>query len=624
MCGISGYFGNGDGDILKKMNSRMNHRGPDDRGFFVEKNIGLSHNRLSIIDISSAGHQPMGNEDKSVWISFNGEIYNFKGLKGELRRRHKFTSNTDTEVIIHLYEEIGTRIFEKLNGMFAIAIYDKRKNKIILARDRMGKKPLYWGLFNKTFVFGSELKSVIEHPDCKKEMDLKVLNKYFLYEYIPTPHSIFKNIYKLEPGYYIEYDGREIKKNKFWKIEFNNQKVGSSPAEVIKNLDELLNKAISDRLMSDVPLGVFLSGGLDSSIVSYYAQKNSANKIKTFSIGFKEKSFDESSYARRVAKHLGTEHHEKILDARDSLNLIENIGNLLDEPMADASIVPTFLLSKYTRENVTVALGGDGSDELFCGYDTFIAHKLGNIYEKSPQFFRKNLIEKAAIHLPTSFDNISFDFKVKKFISGFYGEKRYRNQRWLGAFDKDSRRKLFLPEVWSGLENENEFEEIDYNLINIKGESDFNQFVYLYLRMYMLDDILVKVDRASMFNSLEVRSPFLDYRVVDFANSIPDKLKMKGFNRKYILKKLMENKLPKDIIYRKKKGFGIPLSYWFNNELKYLVLDFLSEERIKKGGIFDYKYINKILKDHFSKKADNRKFIWTLMVFEMWRERWYK
>jgi asparagine synthase (glutamine-hydrolysing) len=631
MCGIAGYFGKGNQDILTKMTNQLNHRGPDDKGFYVDHKIGLGHTRLSIIDLTSAGHQPMCNQDQTIWTIFNGEIYNFQELKKNLK--NKFKSQTDTEVIIHLYEKMGEKVFAKLNGMFAIAVYDKKREKIILARDRMGKKPLYWCIFKNTLIFGSELKSLMQHPLFQKELNLQSLNKYLNYEYVPTPHAIFKNVYKLEPGTYMGYDGREIKKKKFWNITFQipqpppakawQWRAGTSQVpNILDELDKKIDNAVKTRLVSDVPLGIFLSGGLDSSAITYYAQKNSKQKIKTFSIGFNESSFNESIYAKKVSKFLGTEHYEKILNAKDSLDLIPKIADLLDEPMADSSIIPTYLLSKFTRQNVTVALGGDGGDELFCGYDTFTAHRLATIYEKIPLFFRKKIIENIATHLPTSFRNLSFDFKIKKFIAGFYGEEKYRNQRWLGSFNKQERAQLFTPEIWNELKKENEFIDIDNYLASLNSNNFYNQLIYLYLRTYLMDDILVKVDRASMFNSLEVRAPLLDYHVVDFVNSLPINLKMHSLQKKYIFKKLMENKLPKNIIYRKKKGFGIPLSDWLTKELKPLALNLFSKDKIESQGLFNYNYINKILNDHFSQRQDNRKLIWTLMIFQMWREKW--
>ncbi|MFH0892337.1 MAG: asparagine synthase (glutamine-hydrolyzing) [Candidatus Falkowbacteria bacterium] len=624
MCGIAGFFGQGDKNDLERMTRTMNYRGPNDEGFFMGDNVGLGQRRLSIIDLSPGGHQPLANEDESLWIILNGEIYNYLELKKSLSDSHRFRGNSDTEIILHLYEEVGLKVFEKLNGMFALAIYDSRESRVILARDRLGKKPLYWGIFDNTLIFGSEPKALLGHSACKKELDLESLNKYLQFGYIPTPYSIYKNIRKLEPASYLVYSGKNVEKNIFWEISFGaegTERVKHDEQDVIAELDNRLDSAVRDRLMSDVPLGIFLSGGIDSSTIAYYAQKNSDQKIKTFSIGFKEASFDESQYARRAAEHLGTDHYEKILGADDCLGLILRIAGLLDEPMADPSIIPTFLLSEFTRERVTVALGGDGGDELFCGYDTFVAHRFAEIYSRIPLVFRKALIEPLVKSLPTSFSNLSLDFKAKSFIKGFYGEAKYRDARWMGAFNRAERSLLLNPDILAGLETVNEFADIDHYLVG-KEDDYYNSLIKLYLRMYMMDQVLVKVDRASMYNGLEVRAPFLDYQLVDYVNSLPLNLKLRGFKTKYILKKLMEDKLPRAIVYRKKKGFGLPVAAWISGPLKSLVLNLFSEEKIKNQGLFNYKYVNKILNNHFSRKCDNRLKIWNLMVFQLWYEKW--
>lgn len=628
MCGIAGYFGSGDSQILKKMSDAISYRGPDDEGFYVEKNLGLAHRRLAIIDLSPSGHQPMSNEDGNIQIIFNGEIYNFEELKKGLLKKHLFKGYSDTEVIVHLFEEIGPKAFSKLEGMFAIALYDKKEGKLFLARDRMGKKPLYYGIFNNTLLFGSEPKSLMAHPAFVKELDMLSLNKYFQYEYVPTPHTMFKGMFKLEPGHYATYDGTSISKTKFWDVPIVSKKENISIEDALVRFDSLLYTAVKKRLMSDVPLGIFLSGGIDSSTVAYYAQKiateSNTKPIETFSIGFSEDSFDESKYAKKVSEHLNTNHHEKILSAKDSLILIPTIADFLDEPIADASIIPTFLLSRFTRESVTVSLGGDGGDELLSGYDTFIAHKLCSLYEKIPLILRKNILEKILLSMPSSFKNMSFDFKIKKFINGFYGDKKYRNQRWLGAFTDVDRKKLFNTAVTKEIEGVNVFEDIDRYIENIgKDVSYDDQLMYEYLRTYMMDDILVKVDRASMYNSLEVRAPFLDTQLIEFLVSLPKEFKLRGFTTKYLLKRLMKDKLPREIVYRKKKGFGIPLAKWLREELRPLVLELLSKDKLQKQGLFNPEYVHILIEEHFSKKADNRKQIWTLLVFQMWYDRWY-
>lgn len=621
MCGITGFIGKGNIDDLSRMTSSLKHRGPDDSGVFFKENVGLGHTRLSIIDISFSGHQPMLDSENSIVVVFNGEIYNFKELKGALVE-YNFKSNSDTEAIIYLYKKFGEKCFEKMNGMFAIAIYDYTKNKLILARDRMGKKPLYWCVFEGTLIFGSELKALMMHPLFRKQISLESLNKYLQYDYVPTPHSIFEGVQKLEPAYYLIYKKGELEIKKFWGADFSGRSISFGDAQI--KLDSLLSSSVQSRLISDVPLGIFLSGGLDSSTIAYYAQKNSHEKIKTFSIGFKEATFDESGYAREVAGYLGTEHYERILSAQDSLELIPNIADILDEPMADASIIPTYLLSRFTREKVAVALGGDGGDELFAGYPTFQADQLVDLYEKIPIALRRELIEKIIDKIPASDRNLSIGFRLKKFINGLGGNKDYLHQRWLGSFGREERAELFGKEVWEILSNKNEFDDLDRYQSEVSSDDYRNKVLYLYMRTYMMDQVLVKVDRASMANSLEVRAPFLDTSVVEFANSLPYSYKYKNFQTKYILKKLMENKLPKDIIYRAKKGFGIPLGKWLKEDIKDLCNSVLSLKNNDTISLFNFEYIDKLKSEHFSGQKDNRKLLWNLIVFFLWYEKWMK
>jgi asparagine synthase (glutamine-hydrolysing) len=636
MCGITGYSGIGNESILERMNDTLRHRGPDDAGMETfeagGKSLGLAQRRLSIIDLSPGGHQPMSNEDGTVWIVFNGEIYNFKDVRAGLKRAHAFKGQSDTEVIVHLYEEVGTEVFSKIEGMFAIALYDSKKDQLILARDRMGKKPLYWSkahlnngdsnTVGATFIFGSELKALMAHPSFKKEIDVDSLNKYFLYENVPTPHTIFKNTWKLEPGTFLVWDGNQAKKTQFWSPTFVPKALSFSDS--LADLDGALQSAVSDRLVADVPLGIFLSGGLDSSTVAYYAARAHQGKVKTFSIGFKEASFDESGYARQVARHLDTEHHEQILAVHDCLDIIPTIGNLLDEPMADASIIPTYLLSQFTREHVTVALGGDGGDELFCGYDTFLAHKFAALYAKVPKVIREGFIKNIVMRLPTSHANMSLDFRLKRFVSGFEASPAYRDRDWFAPFNQTDRQALFNPDIRKEIADRNAYDDIEGYLEHADSHDMYDELGLLYERMYMMDEVLVKVDRASMMNSLEVRAPFLDTRVVDLANHMPASFKMKGLTRKYILKKLMEGKLPRDIVYRKKKGFGIPIAEWIRGGLKPVVLDFLGPGSIGQIGLFDLRFVDKLLSEHFSGKKDNRKQIWTLLIFAMWWRKWMR
>lgn len=620
MCGIVGFIGQGSENDINIMTDSISYRGPDDRGIFFNQGIGLGHRRLSILDLSPLGHQPMISDDGNVVIVFNGEIYNFLDLKNSYLGKYKFKGGSDTEVILYLYLEFGDKVFSMIHGMFSIAIYDFRNKKLLLARDRMGKKPLYWGLYDNTLLFASEPKALFKHEKFKKEIDLNSLNKYFQFEYIPTPRSIYKGLNKLEPGHFIEFKNNNIKKIKFWDIKSENKKIDLNKA--IERLDSLMSEAVKKRMVADVPVGIFLSGGIDSSAIAYYAMKNSKNKIKTFSIGFQDKSFDELKYANIVSKFLNTEHYEKVLSEKDSIDVIHNISNLLDEPLADSSIIPTYLLSKYAREHVTVALGGDGGDELFWGYDTFVAHKLSFIYDLVPDFIKKIFIKSLDL-IPTSFSNISLDFKIKKFIQGYTKNPLYRHFTWLGAFLSSERKKLFKNNILNQIKYFNEFEDIDNYAEDFSENNGYDIHSFLYQRTYMMDDILVKVDRASMYNSLEVRTPFLDTDIVEFANSLPIKLKCKGLQRKYILKKLLEGKLPKEIIYRKKKGFGMPIAKWLRTDLKPLVDELLNKEFINEQNIFNYDYIKTLVDDHMNMIRDNRKYIWTLLVFQMWYKRFF-
>lgn len=614
MCGIAGYIGKGDYEIGQRMIQSIRYRGPDYQGVYIRENVCLAHARLSIIDLSVGANQPMFSNDKKIGITFNGEIYNYLSLKEELHKtgRYIFTTTSDTEVLIYLYQEYGKQMLGKIHGMFVFSIYDFEKKEMLIAKDRMGKKPFYYTTCSDgSFVFASELKAVLKHPSVSKELNLDAVNQYLTFDYVPTPKSINKNIFKLEPAQYmIVKEGKIIEKKSYWQhkfginisITFNNAK---------EELDRLLNQATSCRLMSDVPLGVFLSGGLDSSTVAYYAQKNSTQKIKTFSIGFDDKSYDEQDYALQVAKYLGTEHNFSILTPNKTVELINKILPLLDEPFADASIIPTYYLSEFTREQVTVALGGDGSDELLAGYPTFISDKFKNPLQYFPKWAIKALLIGANL-LPASDKNISFDFKVKQYLRGFSSNKKYIHQLWLGSFLPDEKKMLFKKEVYAELKDKDGLSIIDCHFENLKFNDLFSNTTNFYYQTYLLDDILVKVDRSSMYNSLEVRSPFLDTKVIEFTNSLPRNFKQKGLEGKYILKKVMDGKLPENIIYRPKKGFGIPLSDWIRKDLKHVIEDVL----LKKDDYFELNYIERLLNEHNTKKQNHRKLIWNLFILK--------
>jgi asparagine synthase (glutamine-hydrolysing) len=618
------------------MTTALRHRGPDDHGMRImnggnarnlsqSTSIGMGHRRLSIIDLSTRGRQPMSNEDETIWLTFNGEIYNFQGIRQELVRcGHLFKSDTDTEVIIHGYEEYGEAIFEKLNGMFALGLWDANSQSLYLVRDRFGKKPLYYWERPDGIVYASELKSFICHPDFKKRIDLDNLIRYLFFEYVPSPHSIYEGVKKLLPGHFLRWRGKDVIIRPYWRMTFGTEKTLTQPLEETQeHLIYLLGESIKKRLISDVPLGVFLSGGIDSSaIVALMSEFMPAGQIKTFSIGFDDKSFDESEHARYVARLFGTDHHEQIFTSATMLDIMTEVWDFLDEPFADASILPTYILSKFTRQFVTVALGGDGGDELFAGYDPFVAHVAASYYGLLPEFVHAKVVVPFSRMLPVSTNNMSFDFRLKQFLKGFPYEPALTNQIWLGSFSDKEQFDILNPEIRPRLESFAPFLDIKDSCNGISFRDTTEQIIYLYTRFYLADDILTKVDRASMATSLEVRSPFLDVDFAEFTNGLPSGYKLKGCSRKYLLKKSLASRLPKGILRRKKKGFGIPLAKWFKKELKEQLLDTFHPARIKNDGFFDADAIWKLIHEHLEGRRDNRKKLWTLFVFQNWKERY--
>ncbi|MDD5423157.1 MAG: asparagine synthase (glutamine-hydrolyzing), partial [Candidatus Omnitrophica bacterium] len=572
MCGICGYIHldtskRPDESILKRMTETLKLRGPDDEGFYLKDNVALGHRRLSIIDLES-GHQPMTSVDSSIAIVYNGEIYNFREIKDELQKKgHSFKTHSDTEAIIHAYEEYGEDCLKCFNGMFALALWDAKKKTLFLARDRFGKKPLYYAVFDNQFIFGSELKALLKHPSVRREIDLPSLGKYLAYEYVPSPYSIFKNINKLEPGTKLTLKDGVVRTERYWDLEFERNK--DFDLECAKErLVMLLKESVRKRLVSDVPLGVFLSGGIDSSaVVCMMRELMDPKDIKTFSIGFREKSFDESPDARLVADYFGTDHREEIVEPDTMLKVFPEILDLLDEPFADSSIIPTYIVSRFTRKHVTVALGGDGGDELFLGYPSFLAHKINGYFSALPLGLRKKLLEAMVGMTATSNDYMSLNFKARRFLRGLGFPEDVRHQVWIGSFTSEEQKKMFLPDKAAAGESDI-YAPTRKFFYNAKDLSPLDQAMYIYVKTYMTDDILAKVDRASMANSLEVRAPFLDPDFAKFAASIPCNYKLRHFNTKWILKEALKGKLPAKTLSKSKQGFAVPVAKWLKEDLK--------------------------------------------------------
>lgn len=623
MCGITGYLNlNGsaldpEDRTLQQMCRTIVHRGPDDEGMLIMGPAAIGMTRLSIIDVKS-GHQPIGTEDGSAWIVFNGEIYNFQELQQKLLARgHILQTQTDTETIVHLYEEYGVECLQFLEGMFAFAIWDHERQRLFIARDRMGEKPLHWAVFGDKFIFGSEIKTILAHSEARKELDPVALQKYLALEYVPQPHTIFQNIHKLPPAHFLLVERRQVKVKNYWEAGRETTRITEKDAA--EQLVALLANSTRLRLISDVPLGIFLSGGVDSSSIAALAARGRSEPLKTFSIGFADKSFDESEYAAEVARHIGTEHHVSIFDPTTARQTVEELWQVLDEPIADASIIPTYYLSKMARKQVTVALAGEGGDELFGGYPTYQAHRLAAMWNMIPGPLRHGVLEPAIKSLPVSHNNLSFDFKAKRFISAVEEPPVKRHLRWMGSIPVDQHACLIRPELVSISSEDRLYPDLPVNSpISKRSREVIAKIMQVDIATYLTDDLLVKSDRASMAASLEVRLPFLAYPLVEFAASLPASYKVKGLTTKYILKKAMAPYLPRTTVSRPKKGFGIPVAKWLRDEFRDVVDELLGESTIKRQEIFQWAYIERLLKDHYEARADRRKELWTLLMFQWW------
>jgi len=623
MCGICGVAGGEPAEgseLVGRMCTAMAHRGPDDDGSIHREGVTLGIRRLSIIDVEG-GHQPVRNEDSTIWVVQNGEIYNHLELREVLvAAGHRFATQSDTEALVHGYEEWGEAIVERLNGMFAFAVLDLRRGRVLLARDRMGIKPLHYAVDGRRLVFASELKALLCDPRLRRELDPVAIDEYLALEYVPSPRSMVRGISKLPPAHTLEWWlGSGIHRlHRYWSPTLGEEEAPPRKPrleELCEELRQVLRESVRKELISDVPLGVFLSGGIDSSAVTAMMSQLGGD-VKSFSVGFADRSFDESRYARKVANHLGTEHHELTLEPAMLLDLIPKLPVLLDEPLGDASIIPTYLLSAFTRGHVKVALGGDGGDELFAGYPTVQAHRLAGYYNRAPRLLRRGLIEPVVRRLPVSRDNLSFDFRAKRFVSGASYPLPERHQRWMGSFAAEERTALLSEEMRDHLSSAHMPADHDAT----RPREPLNQVLLMDMRLYLENDILVKLDRASMMASLEGRVPLLNNDFVEYATRLPLDMKLRGLRSKFVFKRALRGLLPNSILDRPKKGFGIPVAKWFRGPLKEQMLSVLSPERVARKGFFDAAAVAALVGDHLSGRRDNRKQLWTLFVFELWHD----
>jgi len=623
MCGIVGIFDlSGSSEIdreqLTTMNETQFHRGPDESGLHVEPGIGLGHRRLSIIDLSS-GQQPLFNEDHSVVVVYNGEIYNFHSLADELKsHNHIFHTHSDTEVIVHAWEEWGVDCVRHFRGMFAFALWDRNKQVLFLARDRLGIKPLFYAeLENKQLIFGSELKSLLHHPLLKKEIDPCAVEDYFAFGYIPEPRSIYKQVKKLPPGHFLCIKrGESIQApHEYWDVPYKPVDVGTE-ADIQHELIERLREAVDIRLVSEVPLGAFLSGGVDSSaIVAMMAQHNSGTPVNTCSIGFGDPKYNETEFANMVSKQYRTNHYEEHVDP-DDYNLIDSLARLYDEPYADSSAIPTYRVCELAKKRVTVALSGDGGDENFAGYRRHRWHMNEEIIRtRLPYFIRGPLFGLLGQHYP-KLDWAPGIFRAKSTFQALARDSVAAYMHSMSIVYDDLRTPLFSGGFRKELAGYHAEEVFRYHLDRAPTDDPLSLIQYLDTKTYLPGDILTKVDRASMAHSLEVRVPLLDHKFVEWVSGLPSGIKLKGREGKYIFKKALEPYISGDILYRPKMGFAVPLSSWFRGPLREKVTTALTGRILEETGIFDMTFIKKILNDHLSGQREHSAVLWSLLMFE--------
>jgi len=623
MCGICGKvdFENPQIEeaLLRRMCRTLVHRGPDDEGIYLSKHVGLGHRRLSIIDLKS-GHQPMSNEDGTLWIVFNGEIYNFPELRDRLiAQGHPFKTRSDTETILHLYEEKGVDCVSDLRGMFAFAIWDAPRQRLFLARDRVGKKPLYYYFDGKRFLFGSEIKAILEDDIVPREVDMRTMHHYLTFGYSPSPSTMFKGIHKLPPAHYLVLEKNTVCTKAYWTLEYEEKWKGS-PKEMEERLLEKLKEAVRIRLISEVPLGAFLSGGLDSSTVVALMSEICKTPVKTFTIGFEEQDYSEIQYARRVAEHLQTEHHEFIVKP-DAMEVLPKLIWHYNEPFGDSSCIPTYYLAKLAREHVTVALNGDGGDESFAGYDRYKAGRASLWLGQVPKpLLRAGSRLAGRLDLSSANGRRGRYAKAKNYLETLsrYPSLWERYARWINYFEEDEKETLYDADFKQEIKSIHSSELFRDRMRFGETLGTVDQLMRLDVATYLPEDLLIKMDVATMAHSLEARSPFLDHEVMEFAARLPESLKLNGWTSKYLLRKIASRLLPKEILSRPKMGFGVPIGRWFQNELKEYLYEVLLDPQALRRGYFKKESLVHLLEEHTQKRKDHAFKLWALLNLELW------
>ncbi|MBP6945476.1 asparagine synthase (glutamine-hydrolyzing) [Patescibacteria group bacterium] len=624
MCGIAGYVGQGTRAELEQAARAILRRGPDDEGFYEGRGVGFAFRRLSIIDITH-GHQPLSNQEETIWAMLNGEIYNFQRLREELRALGcSFTTNTDTEVIVHGYAVWGQAVFSRLEGMFAIAIWDTRTHTLCLARDRLGKKPLYYTQWTGTVWFASELKALVAADIFHKELDLTALATYFRTDAVPTPDSIWKGVRKLPPASFLVIsEGNMGEITPFWRLDPTSFPAVDSSKQAIASLRTSIDAAVKDRLVADVPLGLFLSGGLDSAVVAASAVRQSSQRLRAFTIGFDDPSHDETAAAKSIAQALCLEHHVAKLSQKDALDMLDEAVECVDEPLADAAILPQLLLARFAKKYLTVALAGDGGDELLYGYQHIPLHTFAM---RHPQLWSSlGIGKKLLAHVPAGQGYFSPGFKVQRTARGL-GETELwkRDVAWRGAVTASDTLSLFSPAVREGLHISVAEERLTAYEEEVSAwASPWQGWSWGYLRSFLMDEVMVKVDRATMWFGIEGRSPLLDHRVVETAFAIPDHYKLSEWRGKRLFREMLEGVIPESILKQPKHGFGVPTAAWLRGPLRDRLEAVSQPAFLLKQGLFEAKTVNRWKEEHKQGRPDRRKELWAFLMFQLWYARWH-
>ena len=626
MCGIAGFIDLQDASnarseearaqIVDRMCRVIRHRGPDDQGVMLKPGVALGMRRLSIIDLAG-GHQPISNEDNTVSIVFNGEIYNYRELQKELQARgHQFRTNSDTETIVHAYEKFGAACVSQLRGMFAFAIWDDRKQEVFIARDRVGKKPLYYSVTRGgTLVFGSELKSLLEYPEVERKINPQALDAYFSLGYVPDPVSIFENVEKLPPGHHLTFANGRLTVERYWDFSYNTNGNGHKAADYLEELRALLSEAVKLRLVSDVPLGAFLSGGIDSSTVVALMAQHMDQPVKTFSIGFNEDSYDELKYARLTAKKFGTDHHEFMVTP-DICDVVDQLAWHFDEPFADSSAIPTYVVSKLAREHVKVVLTGDGGDELFAGYSRYVTERNRSKLDLIPDLIKDRLMDPLSRALPHGawgrnyLQNVSLD-PISRYLDT------------VSVFTGLNKSSLYSTDFSDQLRDSSQLASYFHELSrNVKTNASLDSLLYIDSKTYLPGDILTKVDRMSMAVSLEARVPLLDHKLIEFVTRIPASMKLAGIETKHLFKQAIGELVPAEVVNRPKQGFGVPIQQWINRQLRERIRDTLNDPRTLERGYVTREYVGLLLDEHERGRRDHAMALWSLLMLELWHRQY--